>query len=187
MSTYTDINWLKKNHKMIHFFGLGFIQIKINDIERLHFYHESLQAFVDQPHNHRYDFTSTVLKGCLRNIIWKECVASEGEPCVLRYDSCTSDKDVVTPESKTTNRKIVSTFVTNKGSGYFMPKELFHQVRVEVSPTITVLHRGYKEYEFSSILEPVGFQSVCPFSRNLSETELWEIVEDCLREREKHA
>lgn len=182
MQNYLDLDFLKENHQMIHFFGLGFIQLKLNQEERLHFYHEDLPAFVDQPHNHRYDFTSRVLKGCLENIIWKEAQKDpKAELSNLRYDSCTSDDNLEIPEGRLTKRKIVSRFYTAEGSGYYMPKEVFHQVNPMVKPTITLLSRGPKVYEFATILEPVDFEPVCPFSGNLPEEELWDIVKKCLK------
>lgn len=180
MNKFLDIHWLKANHQMIHFFGLGFIQIKIDEKRRLHFYHSELPPFVDQPHNHRYDFTSMVLKGSLKNVIWVKTDNPNGEPCVHRYDSCTSDDSIVLPETKETRRLIFNEFSTSKGSSYSLRKEMFHQVIVEQYPTITLLTRGPKEYEFASILEPLDYQPVCPFSRNLPEDELWVIVEKCL-------
>lgn len=33
-----NIDWLKANSTMIHYFGLGFIQVKLGDLDRVHFY-----------------------------------------------------------------------------------------------------------------------------------------------------
>ena len=50
------------------YFGLGFIQCKINQHERVHIYHPDLMPIVnieEEIHNHRYDFESTILMGKL--------------------------------------------------------------------------------------------------------------------------
>lgn len=180
MKNFLDINWLRANHQMIHFFGLGFIQIKIDEKSRLHFYHPELPPFVEHPHNHRYDFTSSVLKGRLHNIIWKETKDENDDLRIMRFESCTATNTLSLSEARKTRGKIVAEFFTSKGSSYFMPKEVFHQARAVEFPTITLLSRGPKEYDFASILEPADCQSICPFSKNLPENELWDLVEDSI-------
>lgn len=181
MQKYFDLNYLKTHNEVIHFFGLGFVQVKLNNELRLHFYHPDLPPFVDQPHNHRYDFTSQVLKGGLRNIIWRENPDDlSGEPCILKFDSCTADDNLEIPPSRKTRRRIVAEFCTEKPSQYFMPREVFHQVRPYDEPTVTLLARGPRVTDFAQILEPVDFEPVCPFSGNLPEEELWKIVQGCL-------
>lgn len=179
MTKYLDINWLKANNQMIHFFGLGFVQLKLNDYQRMHFYHPSLEAFAEEPHDHRYPFISTVLKGALKNTIWKTR-AEGGEEAELRYESCKKDEAQVPPTEKC-RRYRVGEFITRKGSSYYMDEGLFHQVeRVGSGPCITFLERPEPIKEFARVLAEPGAPSVCPFSKNLSEEELWQIVEDCL-------
>ena len=53
-----------------HYFGLGFIQCKINQYERIHVYHPDLMPIVnieEEVHNHRYDFESKILMGKIKN------------------------------------------------------------------------------------------------------------------------
>ena len=181
-NSFLDYEYLRENHEMIHFFGLGFVQLKLNLEQRLHFYHPDLPPFVDQPHNHRYDFTSEVLKGGLHNIIWREDPNDpDGEPCVLRFDSCTADDNLEIPEGRLTRRRVVAEFYTEPPSQYYMPREAFHQVRPFNEPTVTLLERGLRVTDFAQILEPVNFEPVCPFSANLPEEELWDIVKKCLK------
>jgi len=33
LKQFLDIDWLVKNHELIHYFGLGFIQLKLNQSE----------------------------------------------------------------------------------------------------------------------------------------------------------
>lgn len=65
MNQYLNIDYLKKNHTKIHGFGLGFIQIKLGEVFRLHIYTKEIALTTqdEEIHNHRYDFKSTVLKG----------------------------------------------------------------------------------------------------------------------------
>lgn len=38
-----NLAWLKANHRTIHYFGLGFIQLKLDESRRMHFYVPSLK------------------------------------------------------------------------------------------------------------------------------------------------
>lgn len=40
---YLDTDFLRKNHQLIHFFGLGFVQLKLDANLRMHFYHRFLK------------------------------------------------------------------------------------------------------------------------------------------------
>jgi hypothetical protein len=48
------LNDLKEKCKMIHYFGLGFIQIKIDDTYRLHFYTNKLPKILHEEEVHNY-------------------------------------------------------------------------------------------------------------------------------------
>ena len=58
------LDYLKANCKSIKNYGLGFIQVKFEDIN-YNFYHRDLPKFnnYDSPHNHQRDFVSEVIKG----------------------------------------------------------------------------------------------------------------------------
>lgn len=183
MSDFLDINYLRANCQMIHFFGLGFVQLKLNDRERMHFYHPSLEGFAEEPHDHRYNFISKVLKGSLRNDLWRlgqESRDVAAEEIEVRYESCKADVKKV-PESWSGVRVYMGHTITSEGSSYHLDNNTFHQVqRVGDGPCITFLTREEPVKEFARILAEPGSENVCPFSRNLSDEQLWQIVEDCL-------
>ena len=60
-----DIDFLQTNCQRLYFFGLGFIHVKLNESERVHFYTNAFQktTLAEEVHNHRYDFESIILKG----------------------------------------------------------------------------------------------------------------------------
>jgi len=177
-----DLDFIRKNHTKIHFFGLGFIQVKMQDDSRYHFYHPELEPFAENPHDHRYHFTSTVLKGTLENRIWKilsgPALPPTSVPAVSRFDSCS--KDVSPPDTRTpVDVEMVSTFKVTAGSSYFIDESTFHQVSLVGSePCVTHLKRGPKTKEFSTVLLLNGKEEACPFSKNLGEFELWDIVRE---------
>lgn len=173
-----SIDWLRANAKKAHFFGLGFIQVKLDDHVRVHFYHRDIPAFVEEPHDHRYDFVSTVKRGCLRNQIWK-LIPGDGHE--VSYESCRQDGPTA-PAGFQTGVSELGTFDTHEGSGYHMNAETFHVVRplFEHGPVITLVQREMPFKEFARVIKKVGSTSTCPFSRPLLDGELWEIVRDCI-------
>lgn len=177
------VSLLQKNHTKIHFFGLGFVQVKMNDDSRYHFYHPELEAFAENPHNHRYYFTSTVVRGSLRNHIWEFTThqPTPGDvPAILRYESCDPATKVPDPRCPVRVKK-VSTFDVHEGSSYYLDANTFHQVeRLGDGPCITHLVRGPKVDDLAGVVCLEGKEDLCPFSRNLSEDELWRIVRECV-------
>jgi hypothetical protein len=69
---FLDIDHLRATGARPHWFGLGFIQLKLTNNERMHFWHPDLQPIVpeEEIHDHRYDFESFVIKGELRHQIY---------------------------------------------------------------------------------------------------------------------
>src|SRR5579863_7289598 len=54
-----------------YWFGLGFIQLKLNDTARMHFWLPEIpHPEREEIHNHRYDFSSIVLAGHLLHEVW---------------------------------------------------------------------------------------------------------------------
>jgi len=175
-------DWLKKNAKSIHWFGLGFIQIKLNESERVHFYTSALPktSTEEEIHNHRYNFTSHVLRGSLKQKIYEVDI----------FDSFTTENTHwLTEETcKETEKKTFPTHPCNIkcvldtehgwGSSYYIHHETFHQV--DSSNAITLIRRSPYKKETAQIVFPVGSKPLCPFSVKRSESELWDIVRNLL-------
>lgn len=171
-----DVNWLKQNNTMIHFFGLGFIQVKINDEYRLHFFSEELTPFVETPHNHRYDFESKILKGQIKNNIYKLC---NGNDYFVDKDSCQSGyKSEFSPIL--TGFELVSSNIYRQGEKYTMKHDVFHTV--ESNNCITLLKRGKYFKNLADISYFSNEMKICPFSQNINEKELWRIVSKMLND-----
>ena len=174
-----SIDWLRANAKKAHFFGLGFIQVKLDDHSRVHFYHPDIPAFVEEPHDHRYDFISTVKRGCLRNRIWK---LTPGDDHEVGLVNCQQDHE----EAPTTLCRAgvieFGSFDTHAGSGYHMDMQTFHTVQplFEHGPVITLVERALPSTTHARTIRRVGTSATCPFSRPLTDDELWQIVRDCI-------
>jgi hypothetical protein len=177
-----NIDDLRKQFVDIHFFGLGFIQVKVSDERRFHFYHKALPAFVDTPHNHRYNFTSNVINGRLTNYIWRE--TSDGpQKGVIERVSCRKDEEI-DPQTRHTTIECESLFLTCAGSGYYLQHNVLHSVVPDLArgPVVTHIMRGPIVKEYADAFRPEGLERVCPFSRNMKTQDLWLIVEECLKE-----
>jgi len=176
MINYLNINELKTNCNKIHAFGLGFIQIKLNDKQRIHIYTNEigLTTKEEEIHNHRYNFTSKVLKGKLTNKIY-HIFGALGDFIQIK-EACdpTKPKD---PTQKLRNTPLLITqFETVEGSEYYIEKDTFHRVSA-TEGTITLIEREETVKEMADIVYHRDNNLVCPFSVNLSEDILWEIVE----------
>jgi hypothetical protein len=173
-----NVDWLKQNNQMIHFFGLGFIQLKINDRFRLHFYSPSLPSIVgkEDVHNHRYDFKSTILKGMITQELYARV---SGNTHTMEQESC---KDMVEHKAVSTECAIIMLASVEHlaGTSYWIQHDTLHRVYTKGS-TITLLDRGPYAKELADVIRPRGSSKVCPFSVKLTESDLWEIVELELR------
>lgn len=164
-----DLDFLKRQCQRIYYFGLGFIQVKLNEVERLHFYSEELPVICEDIHDHRYAFNSLVLKGTLKNKRW---LVAPGESHVLRYENCSPNKVSLPEESCYAVPGLLQ--IVGCGQPYSMLLDEFHQV--EGRGCVTYLRRGEVERELAKIVLPKGAESVCPFSLKFPEEELWAMV-----------
>ena len=172
--------WVERGGK-IHYFGLGFVQVKISSSRRWHFYHPDFRGFVDAPHDHRARFSSKVVRGTLDQVFWVPGKFGEegpGQFIPYRYDNCTGEDGDVPPGARVWVERVKTR--TEEGSSYLMPLGLFHQVipLLEQGPVVTLIDRGPRVHSFARILD-VGDEGVCPFSQRISEEDCWRIVEDC--------
>jgi hypothetical protein len=174
-----DITWLKKNSKMIHFFGLGFIQIKLNDEYRVHVYTDKLSATVTKEdiHNHRYGFESTIIKGKLQQQFFT-VVPAVGGNFLLVEESCNPDNKIDSIASEV-NVEFAGEATYSAGDMYALHHSSFH--RVYSIDAITLLKRGNIEKSLAEVVYRKGEPPQCPFSVKVSEAALWEIVEEALK------
>jgi len=179
------VAWLKDNHYDIYFFGLGFIQVKIDESNRIHFYHSDLPAFVEDPHDHRYDFISKVLKGRLINEVWEERATKYSKPANVNveYVCCQQNgEDLEVPDHYPAQVEKVGSFEVNVGSSYYIYRDTFHAVRPDfsVGPCVTWVTRTSVDKEHARVLRFNDDDATCPFSKTIEKDELWQIVETCL-------
>lgn len=165
---------LRAKHTMIHYFGLGFIQIKMGEWWRFHFYNEAVPSIMpeEEVHNHRYDFSSEIISGGLSEELY---VPADGDDHCLTSVSC--DPDNKAPDDqRLCGLKLIHTQYYTGGATYWTDQDTFH--RVKAGYCITRLRRGNVAKDFAQVIRPVKEQEVCPFSPEMSEDDMWDIVDD---------
>ena len=171
-----DLDELRKNYARLYYFGLGFIQLKLNDVERLHFYSSKLPVITEEPHNHRYGFLSRVLKGEITNNVWTTGIPGEKDGNYLMVsESC--NPDIKAPPVETPVFAMPMDSLTyHPGESYIMTQDMYHTVQAK--ECITHLIRTHKTANFAFVLREKGKPAVCPFSKKIPEGELWEIMKE---------
>lgn len=166
-----------------HWFGLGFIQLKLNDTERLHFYPElpGYKAFVgpEEIHDHRYDFTSHVLKGSVINTTYDYVSRRDGE-MIMTAVSCDPSNEIEDmPEVMVDVYQTGKSFL-NVGSKYEIKKGAFHTF--EGHGAITLLERNLDNVaSLARVIRPIGAKIVCPFSEPKPVDELWQVIREMVK------
>lgn len=177
-----DIDWLRKTGAEPHWFGLGFVQLKLNDEERLHFWHPDLCPDVseEEVHDHRYTFNSDILKGSLTHYIfdWEPATMAKPGTYEMVYVSCEEGKPA--PERKQYGHLHEVGFQELvAGSSYTFLQGRFHRTGI-YEPTVTYLCREETETEYARVIRPIGAPAVCPFSNPKPTEEVWDIIRETL-------
>jgi hypothetical protein len=170
-----NIDFLKSNCNRLYFFGLGFIQVKLNESERVHFYTNVFQKTVvpEEVHNHRYDFESTIIKGTLVQELFSCHLAFDKGGYWITKETC----NPATKKEFDRQRcaiKLLQRQTFGAGSSYWTDHNTFH--RAESNDAITYLKRGPYMKDEADVIYPVDFLPTCPFSVKVSDDELWEVI-----------
>lgn len=172
------IDLLRSSFEKIHYFGLGFIQLKIDDNIRFHFYTPELKAIVaeEEIHNHRYDFISTIMAGSLTQELFT-IQSGLSDYCIME-ESCKPKEGAVHPEQFDIMIFSQGKQTFNAGESYTCLSSFYHKVHTDFA--ITRLYRGQIVADNAYVIRKKGALITCPFSQPLSEQQCWEIVEDCI-------
>jgi hypothetical protein len=171
-----------------YWFGLGFIQLKLNDTARMHFWLPEIpRPEREEIHNHRYDFSSIVLAGHLMHEVWHLDAVKSQTTTVQEQDweifetNCAPNKEgtveTVTPCSITK----MGEFSLGAGSIYAFPHTSFHTTegtRFAITHLTRVLP---KPLEYASVVKRRGAETTCPFKEKLPTDLCWQYIEAALR------
>lgn len=171
-----NIDYLRDNNTRMYYFGLGFIQVVLNQEERIHFYSTKLPVFNEEIHNHRYNFTSEILKGRFIDFRYQ---LTKGDSHLLSNESCNKDNPLETNISVPVGIKELSEMEYRVGDKYDIFFNEFHAVDT-IGDTITYLKRSEIITDYAQVLYPKGGIKLCPFETKFSNETLWEIIESTI-------
>lgn len=140
--------------------GVGFAQVYITPDVRLHVWHPDLPAEPEGfgcRHDHRFDFTSTVLTGAVTNVHLDYMVGPLGTFARYKVQPAhlgASVPEIVPGEEKVTPL-ITGVEVLRAGETYSFPKRVFHESRGH-GVTVTVMRKFNQEDSWAGILAPIG-------------------------------
>lgn len=172
-------DYIKDKAQKIHYFGLGFIQVKLNEYERLHFYTNELEKTigVEEIHNHRYNFTSHILQGHLKQDIYEVSHIDllHRSNHILTQESCNETNPT---NSKPTEVWIKPVFqkIYEKGDSYYMDHNTFHTV--DSIDAVTYLNRSGYTKILADVIRKKDSKLICPFSVKVTEHTLLEIIRE---------
>lgn len=187
-----DIDYLKTNCQRLYFFGLGFIQVKLNDSERVHFYTDVFPKTTveEEIHNHRYNFESQIVKGTITQEIFSCHLDSEVNSLITKQELFSNHlngdckfcltKETCNPaikkefEKQACTIKLLQRHTFVAGSSCWTDHNTFH--RVEANNAITYLKRGPYMKDEGDVIYPANITPACPFSVKVSDDELWEVI-----------
>lgn len=176
---YLDIDFLRASGAKPHFF-LDFIQIKLNDQERMHFWHPELPAFgaEEELHDHRYDFHSRVMVGSTTHEEWYFTEATDGSFEMIEK-SCQPGNEIPPRRIALGDVRKGGSYTMVAGSEYHFPHDRFHRIKTE--RCVTLLTRGEIVKDVAKIIKPVDTPDFCPFETKIEDSRLWEIMDDLLK------
>jgi hypothetical protein len=171
------LEYLKKNNHKIHYFGLGFIQIKIEN-QNYHFYTNRWNNVKDGIHTHKYNFNSEILAGTLMQNFYKEV---DGNAYNKTLCDCQQGTEMEFVKSVGLESIFEGKLVA--GSSYFLHRDTIHSV--ESDYCITRVSKGIVLNDTAIIYKPMDMrENVCPFME-VDELELWDEVDRMLKLNEQ--
>jgi hypothetical protein len=161
------------------YFGLGFIQLKVDQTHRYHFYHNSLEPIVpdDEIHDHRYSFKSHILQGTFIQLLYNFVPDLNGTHEIQSVD-CQGPSDQ-TFEKSHGNLTLINRSTYNTGSSYWINADVLHTV-IATNNAITLLERAAVTKQYARVARPIGAETVCPFSAPIGADRCWELIQDML-------
>lgn len=172
-----NIDHLIKNHKRIYNFGLGFIQIVLSEDTRAHFYSDSVPRTNEEIHNHRYNFTSQILKG---TFIQEKYLLTPGNTHILTNESCSKERELNNIINIETGVKLIDKKEYHQGEVYHLYFNEFHRADYS-SNTITFLTRSKIITDYAQVIFEQGQEKVCPFESRLEKDVLFQMVEEIIK------
>jgi hypothetical protein len=159
-----------------HYMGLGVVKLPVSPRYAYHFYSDQAEIFCDPIHEHRFNFTSTVVRGRFKNTLYTLFDDDPNSPYVVEEGECGPDT-----EKNITMRNVriheSASFVTSEGESYSLAYDTWHRVECLTNKVITFLDKQPFVHYMGRILQDSRNPLPCSFSRPKTVKNCWEIIE----------
>ncbi len=173
---YLDLDYLRTLENQPTFFGLGFVQLKVDDQQRLHFWHPETRTpdYDEEWHDHRYSFSSQVLVGSLTNEIAYGEMNKKGDHEV--WEVCCKGNGAERVGSG--NIHYQTRMVTEVGQVYFLDRDAMHKSHSEKAMTMQTRH--LKNQKLKARIMTKEYNSPNPFDLSMPVSRIWDIIDDVI-------
>ena len=177
MKPAITIDQLRRLNGKPHYMGLGVIKYVFRNTRSYNFYSEKSAFLVNDIHEHRFSFTSKVIKGELKNYIYEVFGADPTSTLQVERGEC---KPYAERWVEVYNANVVElcNFTTKEGQSYRINFRTLHRVECVTPKVITLLNKKLPfDQQQPRFITDSTQPSVCAFSEPKSEDECWEIIE----------
>lgn len=167
-----------------HYNGIGMIRLRVSETQAYLFYSDLAVPFVNDIHDHRYSFSSDILRGTLRTDVYKFTESDEYTDLniVRRY---WGDRE---PEITAPNINLykVCTFDAVEGETYNIDYRVFHHVTKTTPKLITCMTTQPLPWpvEANQFIESKSNPSAAIDFKTMSKGECWEVIEYTLNDND---
>ena len=173
---YTIDEFRKMNGKPMYV-GTGTIKLLVNNGYNVYnFYSDKAELLVDDIHDHRSPFSSTILKGTLRNILYKIDGQDTDSNYRLEYGECKEGTERVIVQDNVLYSETCR-FDNIEGTSYSMDHDVLHRIELITPTVITHMIRKPLVKDAPNFIVDKRKPFVCAFSKPKSKSECWEIIE----------
>lgn len=167
------VETLKNKAISIKEFGIGFIQIKLDNIQYINLYTDKVPLFSNSnaPHNHQEDFISRILSGAIVETMYD---VFEGENGQSAFCGCGNTDSIITEKY---SYIVKSINIHSQDEIYYRAKEDFHSV-IASENTITLVTKVNPDNNHDAII----IANKSEYNTKHTKEELWSIVEQMLNE-----
>jgi hypothetical protein len=170
-----------------YWFGLGFIQLKLSDSTRIHFWSPEIKRVErEEIHDHRYNFKSTVLYGTLHFDLFEMTLMQRDGVWTheLYQTDCSPEQEGnLEPKVYPVTLTKRGSYDLVRGSSYWFSSEQFHTTE-GTELAVTYLERETKTKQFANVIKAKGAPHSCPFAEKMDEKLCWEHIKNICVMRE---
>ena len=187
MITIDEVRALAEQQNSIpRYNGLGMIRLHLYN-DAYMFYSDKTEPFNHTIHDHRYSFTSSVLKGTLKNRLYSFDVVDYETDYMVTYKNMVGRIDYET-YGRTMHENVelreTCTFETRAGQQYHLDRSAFHSAEAITDKVITHMTRprdpSWEAMSEFIVNKKKPYEGV--YSRPMSEKQCWEIIENTIND-----